>query len=405
VFSWLCLFSGLFAATLSINALVPLRGRLSAPSFMAALVIAELGFLQALLCGGFGFVFYESGAAATLPGRVGLVLYGLGFLGALALELRASSAAALSTATLKELGELTFPPRLSWRARPLAFSHRGVECTSNLSYGPAGRRNQLDIYRPRGASLGGDVAAGRLRPVLLQIHGGAWVLGTKQAQARPLLLHMASAGWVCVAINYRLSPRNPWPAHLDDCKLALRWIREHIAEYGGDPDRVVVSGGSAGGHLTACLGLSDPGLAGCVPFYGPYDLGALFSAGKGRLLVERVCRAAFRCEVDDQQTLTAASPLTWVHAGAPPFLVIHGTADNVAPVDQARRFVAALKEVSKQPVHYIELPGAIHAFDLFRGARTAATVAAVHRFAEWAVARPAPAKLPVPQKSDGAALG
>ncbi len=105
-------------------------------------------------------------------------------------------------------------------------------------------------------------------PVLLQIHGGAWVIGNKDQQGMPLMYHLADKGWVCVAINYRLSPRATWPDHLVDCKRALAWIREHIAEYGGDPDYVVVTGGSAGGHLTAMMGLTandpayQPGLRG-----------------------------------------------------------------------------------------------------------------------------------------------
>ena len=70
------------------------------------------------------------------------------------------------------------------------------------------------------------------------------------------MYHLAARGWVCVAINYRLSPQATWPDHLVDCKRALAWIREHIAEYGGDPDYVVVTGGSAGGHLTAMMGLT-----------------------------------------------------------------------------------------------------------------------------------------------------
>ena len=93
-------------------------------------------------------------------------------------------------------------------------------------------------------------------PVLLQIHGGAWVIGDKSQQGLPLMLHLAAEGWVCVAINYRLSPKATWPEHLVDCKRALAWVREHIAEYGGDPDLICVTGGSAGGHLAAMIALT-----------------------------------------------------------------------------------------------------------------------------------------------------
>ncbi len=376
---WLCLLGGLFGAWLSLNALWPVRGRLTAPSFAAATFVAELGIWQALACVVFGWLFWLGGAAGSVPGLIGLGLHGVGLVAALGLEVRALRTVGNAIEAVRELGVVTVPGRLAWRARPWAYSDRGVERVADLSYGPAGRRNMLDVWRPRGATT--------QRPVLLQIHGGGWVVGSKEVQARPLMMHLAAAGWVCVPITYRLSPRATFPAHLDDCRLALRWVREHIAEYGGDPSRIVVTGGSAGGHLAALVGLNEAGLAGCVPFYAPFDLAALFG-DYGRSSIGRwICRSAFGCRTDEREKLAAASPISFVHENAPPFFVIHGTADTLVPVDQARRFVEALKKVSKQPVRYAELPGAIHAFDVFRGSRTAATVAAVHRFAEWAVSR------------------
>ena len=96
--------------------------------------------------------------------------------------------------------------------------------------------------------------------MLLQIHGGGWMISNKNQQGFPLVYKLAANGWVCVSINYRLSPKATWPDHLVDCKRALAWVREHIDEYGGDPDYVVVTGGSAGGHLAAMVGLTanDP---------------------------------------------------------------------------------------------------------------------------------------------------
>lgn len=377
---WLCLLGGAFGAWLSLNALWPARGRLVGPSFAAATFVAELGLIQALVCIGFGLLFYRGGAAATVPGLIGLGLHAVGLAGALGLEVRALRTVDKALESVGELGVMTVPGSLGWRSRPWALSHRGVERIDDLSYGPAGARNMLDVWRPRGSTTA--------RPVLLQIHGGGWVVGSKQVQARPLMMHLAAAGWVCVPITYRLSPRATFPAHLDDCRLALRWIREHIADYGGDPSRIVVTGGSAGGHLAALVGLTEQGLAGCVPFYAPFDLATLFGEHGDSGIGRWICRSAFGCRTDEREKLAAASPLSHVHEGAPPFLVTHGTGDNIVPVEQARHFVAALRKVSKQPVLYAELPGAIHAFDIWRGSRTAATVAAVHRFAEWAVARP-----------------
>jgi acetyl esterase/lipase len=224
---------------------------------------------------------------------------------------------------------------------------------------------------------------------------------------------MAASGWVCVSINYRLSPRSKWPDHLIDCKRALAWVKENIAQHGGDPHRIIVTGGSAGGHLAAMLALTpgrpdlqpgfetaDTHVQGCAPFYGPFDLTTLFTALGQSRLGGWICKSTFGCEIDDVETLAKASPTKLVNDQAPPFLVIHGTSDTIVPVRQAREFCEALRAVSKQPVLYAELPGAIHAFDAFRGSRTAATVAAVHRFAEWAVSHVSESASPVPDQPD-----
>ena len=120
--------------------------------------------------------------------------------------------------------------------------------------------------------------------MLLQVPGGAWTIGMRRPQAYPLLSHLAERGWVCVSIDYRVSPRHTWPDHIVDVKRALAWIKEHIAEYGGDPDFVAITGGSAGGHLCALAALTpddpqyqpgfedaDTSVVAAVPIYGRYD--------------------------------------------------------------------------------------------------------------------------------------
>jgi acetyl esterase/lipase len=216
------------------------------------------------------------------------------------------------------------------------------------------------------------------------------------------MLHLAAEGWVCVAANYRLSPRVTFPDHLIDCKLALRWIRENITEYGGDPDFVVVTGGSAGGHLAALLALTpndpefQPGFEGadtsvtaCVPFYGVYDLAEVFDprdrAGAhgervGRWFARRIAGATVE---EDRERFVRYSPIAHVGPQAPPFFVVHGGRDNLVPAEQARRFVAALREVSREPVLYAEIPGASHAFEVFHSVRTENVVNGVDRFLAW----------------------
>jgi acetyl esterase/lipase len=257
---------------------------------------------------------------------------------------------------------------------------RGVRVQRNIKFHRAGGKQlRLDVTVPSAPVPGG----GALRPALLQIHGGGWVIGDKREQGLSLLSHMAAQGWVGFNVNYRLSPWATFPDHLDDVTAGLAWIREHAEEYGIDPGFVCVTGGSAGGHLTALLALTaDPPVAAAVPFYGIYDFtpGGAFGEDEKvyRMFLESWVMKAF---VDEEpEKYEAASPLHLIRADAPPFFVIHGDKDTLAPVRDARTFVARLREVSNQPVAYAEMRGAQHAFDVFPSARTARVIEGVERF-------------------------
>ena len=147
-----------------------------------------------------------------------------------------------------EIAELPMTPtRVGRRNLPLRTTvarRLYVEKTNVVPYGPHGA-NVADIWRRRGLPRDGKA------PVLLQVPGGAWMIGMRRPHAYPLMSHLASRGWVCVSIGYRVSPRHPWPDHIVDVKRALAWVKENIAAYGGDPDFVAITGGSAGGHLSA----------------------------------------------------------------------------------------------------------------------------------------------------------
>ncbi|MCU1351286.1 MAG: carboxylesterase family protein [Acidimicrobiales bacterium] len=256
-----------------------------------------------------------------------------------------------------------------------------------LSYGEPGRRNQLDVWKR--ADLPADAGA----PVLLQVHGGAWVMGNKDQQAAPLMAHMCERGWVCVAINYRLSPRATWPDQIVDVKRAIAWVKANIADHGGDPDFVAITGGSAGGHLSALAALTpdepafqpgfeeaDTSVVAAVPFYGVYDFTNRDGTGRAdmeRFLADRVFKSRL---ADDRDAWEQASPMSWVGPDAPPFMIVHGTNDTLVPVEQARSFAAMLRAESKNPVVYAELPGAQHAFEVFQSPRTNASSRAVGRF-------------------------
>jgi acetyl esterase/lipase len=257
---------------------------------------------------------------------------------------------------------------------------------TDISYGEYGSRNYLDIWRRPDLDRGGRA------PVLLQVPGGAWMVGNKRQQAYPLMSHLAELGWVCVAINYRLSPRSTWPDQIVDVKRALAWTKEHIAEYGGDPDWVAITGGSAGGHLSSLAALTandpqfqpgfedaDTSVRAALPFYGLYDftrtdaIHPMMAPMLGKY-VFKLRRAELR------EAFRVASPITYVSAEAPPFFVLHGRNDSLIPVEQGRAFSARLRELSRQPVVYAELPFAQHAFDIFGSARATHAALAVEQF-------------------------
>jgi acetyl esterase/lipase len=273
------------------------------------------------------------------------------------------------------------------------YAHDG-----DISYGEFGSRNHLDIWRRPDLDRGGRA------PVLLQVPGGAWMVGNKRGQAHPLMSHLAELGWISVAINYRLSPRSTWPDQIVDVKRAIAWTKEHIAEYGGDPDWIAITGGSAGGHLSSLAALTpndprfqpgfeeaDTRVQAAVPFYGVYDFTR--TDAMHPLMVPMVAKHVFKLSrTETTEPFRVASPITHVSEDAPPFFVLHGTNDSLIPVDQARSFTARLAEVSRQPVVYAELPCAQHAFDIFGSARAAHAAVAVEQFlAEIYVSRRASA--------------
>jgi acetyl esterase/lipase len=258
---------------------------------------------------------------------------------------------------------------------------------ADISYGPYGSRNHLDIWRRPDLDLDGRA------PVLVYVPGGAWMVGSKQEQGRPLLSHLTELGWVCVVINYRLSPRSTWPDHIVDVKQAIAWVKAHIAEHGGDPDWVAISGASAGGQLAALAALTpndptlqpgftdaDTSVQAAVPFYGVYDFTAADNSLHPQLVPMLEERVLKQKRAHFPEAYRASSPITHVSADAPPFFVLHGTNDSLIPVEQARRFVARLRDVCNRPVVYAELPYAQHAFEIFGSARAAHAAVAVEQF-------------------------
>ncbi|WP_028644435.1 alpha/beta hydrolase [Nocardioides sp. URHA0020] len=393
----------LVTAALTINAIRPLPGyRASVPSFFA-------GWLTTELAPHLMTVTAADATAHAVRGRprrgLGLALAGANLLGQAFLvdqsrrvrtKVEDALVEGLGIDYVEQLDAKPTPAELAtpWRRLVNPFRMRNVDVVvdKDVAYAPEhGKRGLLDVYRP---AAGTDGRA----PVLLQVHGGAWTIGNKDQQGIPLMQHLAAKGWVCVAINYRLAPRDPFPAQIVDVKRAIAWIHDHIAEYGGDPDYIAITGGSAGGHLTALAAVTandpeyqpgfedaDTSVAVAVPHYGVYDFAGstgLRSAEqmRDRFLAPRVVGQRW---ADAPDVFEAGTPLLRVGKDAPDFFVLHGAHDSLVAVDQARLFVSRLREISGATVVYAELPGAQHAFDVFPSIRSAHVVRAIDRYLHW----------------------
>ncbi|WP_202637812.1 alpha/beta hydrolase [Bailinhaonella thermotolerans] len=371
-------------------------------SWAASMLALEFAPLFLVLAAALTAWCVAAGALAGAAGWAGLVIMAVSWIGWIELirrSLRCRGVLEAAGADVRLDPEQAPGEQLDPRPAPapfplshvllpfLMFRRRGVTRTGGIVYHePPGRwRLKLDVYRPAGP-------APAPRPGILQIHGGAWVMGSRREQGIPLCNHLAANGWVVLNADYGLSPKVTWPEHLIDLKRAVAWYREHAAEYGADPGFLCVTGGSAGGHLASMLALTpnrpeyqpgfedvDTTIHAAVPFYGVYDwLGDMTRMPASRRLLERL--VVKRRLADDREAYEKGSPVHWIGPDAPPFFVINGDVDTLTPVEEADRFVERLRAVSPRPVVLARLPGAQHAFDLLPSYRVARTLEAVERF-------------------------
>lgn len=278
------------------------------------------------------------------------------------------------------------PPTLVGLAQAMRHRRRYCQATTNISYGPGGRSHLLDVWRRP------DLPAGQPAPVLIHVPGGGWSVNDKRGQGYPLMTRMAELGWICVSVNYSRSPRHAWPTHIIDVKRAIAWVRDNIADFGGDPGFIAITGGSAGGHLSSLAALTagdpslqpgfedaDTSLQAAAPFYGVYDLTDHGSMHK--LTMPLLERLVFQRRFEEnRQLFEAASPTLRAHGDAPPFFILHGENDAVVPNSQARGFSTSLRAAGSRTVAYAEIPHAHHAFDTIATLRCQLAAEAVAAF-------------------------
>jgi len=376
---------------------VRLFPQLTIPTFVIGWLRGELALQTILFEAAVTFGFYRAGVFETGAGQAGLALTCVSWAMLGVTHRRGVRAGKEMAVALESLGVVVdqdvSPFHGLWM--PFSFKHPDVKTIRNLEYGESlpgdkGGRNLLDVVMPKAAQRGDR------RPVLLQVHGGGWIIGDKREQGKPLMTNLASRGWICVAINYRLSPKATMPDHIIDVKRAIAWIRSHIEEYGGDPDFLCITGGSAGGHLCSLAALTpndprfqpgfegvDTSLNGCVPFYGVFDfLDRADDRPLGKMS-DFLGPIVFKCTPEEKPELwDSVSPVTRVHSDAPPFFVIQGSHDSLVFAEEAVTFVSALREKSVEPVLHVELDGAQHAFEIFHSPRSAHAVNGVTSFLE-----------------------
>ncbi|QDV53373.1 alpha/beta hydrolase [Gimesia fumaroli] len=211
------------------------------------------------------------------------------------------------------------------------------------------------------------------RPALVFVHGGGWSSGDKRRGIfRTAPVEYAKKGYVCISVNYRLTSEAAFPACLEDAKCAVRWLRAHAEKYQVDPNRIGGYGNSAGAHLVSLLALveKDKHLEGDGPWQNQSSvLNAVcvsavptdFTRWPGGVENKpRLIEFLEQPETSLQEQAKKASPISYVHAKAPPFLIFQGTRDRVVSVAQADQFVKALKAAGAKDVTYHRYPGAGH---------------------------------------------
>ncbi|KAJ3071241.1 TLE member 5 [Podochytrium sp. JEL0797] len=237
---------------------------------------------------------------------------------------------------------------------------------------------QLDILRKK--------IGWKNRPILLYIHGGAWILGDKQQRTMPICYHFASVeNWIVLNMNYRLAPKHKLRDMMIDIKRAIRWARENARVHGGDPDFIAVAGGSAGGHLCSLTALTanwapfqrgfeevDTSVQACLGIYpaiGHVHTNQYWKRWFMECVVGMQERESVRLfemgteEWADPMTLLRNMDMDTRRRELPPFFLVQGDNDNIVLASNVRMFASELWKDNIVPVGYLEVPNAPHAFD------------------------------------------
>ncbi len=223
-----------------------------------------------------------------------------------------------------------------------------IRFDTNIVFGKGGTTElRLDLVMPLGEGP---------FPAIVCLHGGGWI-GGERRQMKQTIEALAQRGYVAVSPDYRLAPRHRFPAQIEDCKAAVRWLRANAEKYHVNPQRIGAFGFSAGGHLACLLGVTskDDGLEGeggnaeqssavqaVVSFFGPTD----FTQPVWNKEVRRKHLTPFLGGTAEEKAdvYRRASPMTYAGKDSPPFLFVHGTADTIVPIQQSQDMAEKLRQ-------------------------------------------------------------
>lgn len=247
---------------------------------------------------------------------------------------------------------------------------KGIEYIKDIEYGHGGGRPlKLDVLYKKQPDM-------KSMPVVVWIHGGGWRAGNKEADV-PKLIRLAQNGYFCASIEYRLSSEAIYPAQIEDCKCAIRFLRANADKFNLDPDRIGVWGSSAGGHLASLLGTTgaydiykgsgewgeySSNVQAVCTWYGPSDLLQMGGHHNSPQSPESLLIGGSIQE--NKEKAARANPITYISNKTPPFLIMHGDEDTTVPMQQGQILYEALIKAGVEAEFFV-VKGGKHGFDDF----------------------------------------